>query len=105
MTRSMLALLRLYKLVLSPAISALGIHCRYTPTCSDYAADAVRKHGAWLGFWMTLARVQRCHPVRALGGSSGVDNVPALPDKPSALAPWKAGVWRHEDPHADADLS
>ena len=116
MKRLMLALLRGYKLVLSPAIRTLGIRCRYDPDCANYGIEAITRHGAWAGGWMTLARLQRCHPIAFLGGSSGVDNVPPLHDKPPAdipwWTPWKYGVWRHrterpsaESPtHADPDL-
>jgi putative membrane protein insertion efficiency factor len=42
------------------------------PTCSEYAAEAIRRHGAWIGFWLALFRVSRCRP----GGGSGYDPVP-----------------------------
>jgi putative membrane protein insertion efficiency factor len=41
--------------------------CRYTPTCSDYAVQAVEKYGAWIGGWMAAKRVGRCHPFAAGG--------------------------------------
>ena len=63
------ALVRLYRLTLSPLI---GFHCRYLPTCSDYADQALERHGLWAGGWMTLARLMRCHPF----GNSGLDFVP-----------------------------
>lgn len=106
MREAMLALLRGYKLVLSPALQALGIRCRHEPSCSSYAIEAVRRHGAWYGGWMTLARLSRCHPVRRLGGSSGLDNVPESLKSPSAWTPWKVGVWRIKDsPDADTHIS
>jgi putative membrane protein insertion efficiency factor len=40
----------------------LGGQCRFHPTCSQYAIDAVHKHGPWLGSWRTLKRIARCHP-------------------------------------------
>ena len=105
----MLILLVVYKYALSPVVAALGVRCRYDPGCSSYSREAITKHGAWAGGWMTLARLQRCHPVRWLGGSSGVDNVPDTVDKPPLFAPWQVGVWRHtptvDSEHADADLS
>ena len=105
-----LALLRLYKLVLSPVAQAFGARCRYEPSCSAYSAEAIARHGVWRGGWMTLARLLRCHPVRWLGGSWGVDNVPARAKAAPAWAPWRVGVWRHRNPthmchHADTDLS
>ena len=60
---------RAYRLVFSPWV---GFHCRYHPTCSAYALEALEKHGARRGLWLTLRRIGRCHP----GGSSGIDNVP-----------------------------
>ena len=46
--------------------------CRYTPTCSQYAIDAVKKHGPFKGIWLTIKRLLRCHP----WGGSGYDPVP-----------------------------
>lgn len=60
---------RFYRLVISPL---LGSNCRYTPTCSTYAMEALRKHGAIKGGWLSLRRIARCHP----WGGSGIDNVP-----------------------------
>jgi len=95
----MLSLLAVYKYALSPVVAALGVRCRYEPGCSSYSREAIKTHGAWRGGWMTLARLQRCHPVRWLGGSSGVDNVP-LENELSMRAvwwkPWLYGVWRHD---------
>ncbi len=56
----------------------LGPRCRYLPTCSDYATEAVRRHGAWRGGWLTMRRLARCHPVRWAGGGSGYDPVPPI---------------------------
>ena len=62
-------LIRAYRLFVSPL---LGANCRYTPTCSAYALDALQKHGAFKGGWLAIRRIARCHPL----GGSGVDNVP-----------------------------
>ena len=63
------ALIRFYQLTLS---SLLGRECRYLPTCSAYADEAIQRHGLWAGSWMGLARVCRCHP----WGGSGYDPPP-----------------------------
>lgn len=55
----LIGLIRAYQLVLSPFI---GNQCRFTPTCSWYARDAVERHGAIKGSWMALRRISRCHP-------------------------------------------
>lgn len=60
---------RAYRLFLSPW---LGHSCRYTPTCSAYALEALQRHGAIKGGWLTLRRLARCHP----WGGFGVDDVP-----------------------------
>ncbi|HMC26264.1 MAG TPA: membrane protein insertion efficiency factor YidD [Verrucomicrobiae bacterium] len=68
--------IRGYRLVVSPVLSVLavpfGLGCRFTPTCSQYALDAVKAHGAWRGSWLSIRRVCRCHP----WGGSGDDPVP-----------------------------
>jgi putative membrane protein insertion efficiency factor len=46
--------------------------CRHVPTCSEYAREAIARHGAWRGAWLAIARLSRCHPL----GSSGLDPVP-----------------------------
>jgi uncharacterized protein len=66
---------RLYRWVLSPAktflFGPLG-RCRFTPSCSEYALEAVRGHGAWAGSWLAIKRIGRCHP----WGGCGDDPVP-----------------------------
>lgn len=62
-------LVRGYQLLLSPY---LGGTCRYQPSCSRYALDALRQHGALRGGWLTLRRLGRCHPL----GGMGYDPVP-----------------------------
>lgn len=59
MQRLLQALIRAYQLTLSPF---LGSHCRFTPSCSRYAAEAIEKHGAARGSWLALRRIFRCHP-------------------------------------------
>ncbi len=62
---------RAYRLVLSPYV---GHGCRYQPTCSAYAMDALERHGAVKGGWLALRRIGRCHP----WGGSGYDPVPGV---------------------------
>ena len=62
-------LILLYRRLLSPV---LGRNCRYLPTCSEYAHDAVGEHGALRGGWIAMKRVGRCHPFR----EGGYDPVP-----------------------------
>lgn len=83
-----LGLIRVYQLTLS---AFMGRHCRYLPTCSEYASDAIRMHGAWAGMWMGLARIQRCRP----GGGEGFDPVPeTLSSDACWYLPWRYGVWQ-----------
>jgi len=58
-----------YRYSISPLI---GPRCRYTPTCSEYAIEAVKKHGVIKGGWLALKRISSCHP----WGGSGYDPVP-----------------------------
>lgn len=60
---------RAYRLLLSPWV---GHGCRFQPTCSAYSLEALARHGAVKGSWLTLRRLCRCHP----WGSSGYDPVP-----------------------------
>jgi putative membrane protein insertion efficiency factor len=62
-------LIRSYQLLISPV---LGPSCRYLPSCSDYAAEAIGRHGALAGTWLAVRRLARCHP----WGGSGYDPVP-----------------------------
>ena len=60
---------RAYRVILSPWV---GHGCRYQPTCSAYSLEALEKHGAIKGTYLTIRRIMRCHP----WGGSGIDNVP-----------------------------
>ncbi|NKB53732.1 MAG: membrane protein insertion efficiency factor YidD [Rhizobiaceae bacterium] len=66
-------LVRLYQLTLS---SFIGSNCRYLPTCSEYAYEAIARHGLWRGVRLSAARIARCNPWKSLGGSHGHDPVP-----------------------------
>ncbi len=58
-----------YRAAISPH---LGPSCRFTPTCSQYAIEAIKKHGPFKGFYLTVRRISKCHP----WGGSGYDPVP-----------------------------
>lgn len=62
-------LIKLYQWVISPL---LGSKCRYTPTCSQYGIEALKKYGLIKGLWLTIKRIARCHP----WGGHGYDPVP-----------------------------
>lgn len=62
-------LIRVYQYTLSPF---LGRSCRYTPTCSSYGVDAIKKHGPFKGGWLAIKRIASCNP----WGGSGYDTVP-----------------------------
>jgi putative membrane protein insertion efficiency factor len=62
--RLLIALLRAYKRWLSPL---LGPRCRFVPTCSEYAMQAIARHGALRGGWLALRRIGRCHPLNPGG--------------------------------------
>lgn len=55
----LLALLRAYQYAIRPL---LGANCRFYPSCSDYAREAIARHGAGKGSWLTARRLARCHP-------------------------------------------
>lgn len=61
--------IKLYQYTLSPM---LGAHCRHTPSCSNYAIEAIREWGVVQGIWLGTKRIARCHP----WGTSGYDPVP-----------------------------
>ena len=69
MKRVLIAAIRGYRYALSPW---WGAQCRFHPTCSQYASEAIDRHGALKGTWLALCRVGRCHPWRA----GGFDPVP-----------------------------
>jgi putative membrane protein insertion efficiency factor len=80
----LVGLVRAYRWFISPV---LGSNCRFEPTCSAYAEEALRRHGLWRGLWLAVCRVGRCHPWHA----GGWDPVPAAsggrPDgRPSSCA-------------------
>jgi putative membrane protein insertion efficiency factor len=77
------ALVRFYQLTLSGFV---GNSCRHLPTCSEYAYEAIARHGLWAGAWMGLFRIMRCGP----GGTHGIDRVPErLDDSYRWFLPWR----------------
>jgi uncharacterized protein len=68
--RIALGMIRWYQNVISPS---LGTRCRYAPSCSHYAAEAIETHGLGRGTWLAVRRLARCRP----GGGSGFDEVPS----------------------------
>lgn len=67
--RAVVGLIRLYQAYVSPV---KGPTCRFRPTCSEYAAEAVERYGVGRGLWLAVRRVSRCHPFHA----GGYDPVP-----------------------------
>jgi hypothetical protein len=73
MTRILLALIAFYRRWISPALHILTPGgCKFLPTCSEYAQQAIAWHGPWKGSWMALWRLVRCHPFTR----GGLDPVP-----------------------------
>mgnify|MGYP003300631735 FL=1 len=61
--------IKIYQIIISPL---LGPSCRFTPTCSQYAVEAIQKYGPFKGSWLSFKRILKCHP----WGGSGYDPVP-----------------------------
>ena len=70
----LIVLIRIYQMGISPW---LGNHCRFYPSCSQYACEALERYGALRGGWLAIRRVLRCHPWHP----GGVDPVPEPPPK------------------------
>ena len=76
LVRLLEAPIRLYRLVLAPFLPP---SCRFAPSCSAYALEALAIHGPLRGSALALRRLLRCHPIRFLGGGEGYDPVPPRP--------------------------
>jgi putative membrane protein insertion efficiency factor len=74
MKKILVLLIKFYQGAISPY---LGRNCRHIPTCSHYGIEALEKHGALRGSWLTFKRVMKCNP----WGTYGYDPVPEVPDK------------------------
>ena len=101
--RALLAVIRMYQKLLSPL---LGPRCRFAPSCSSYAAEAIASHGALRGGWLAVRRIARCHPFNPGGhdpvppsrsssatmeATSPAAGTPAvLETRPFGDPPWKA---------------
>jgi len=75
-----------YRHAVSPL---LGPRCRHLPSCSDYAQEAITRHGVWRGGWLAVSRFLRCHP----WGTHGLDPVPEVVEAQSPFTPWRYGRW------------
>ena len=75
LTMALVIPIRLYRLFLSPLV---GPACRFSPSCSEYAIEALHSHGPIKGTVLAAQRLSRCHPISWLGGSSGFDPVPPV---------------------------
>ena len=71
MRHPLILLIRLYQILLSPILPFNN--CRFYPSCSEYAAEAIARHGAWKGSWLSLKRLAKCHPFHK---HAGFDPVP-----------------------------
>ena len=78
MTKILIFIIKIYQYFISPF---LGNRCRFLPTCSEYFIEALRSHGFSVGFKLGIKRILKCHPFKKLGGSHGLDFVPAPVDK------------------------
>ena len=68
-----ISLIKFYKFFLSPLF---GQNCRFLPSCSEYFIECLETYGPIKGLYLGFKRIAKCHPVKILGGSSGIDLVP-----------------------------
>ena len=71
--KAVILIINIYKYFFSPL---LGNKCRFLPSCSDYCIECLKEHGFYKGMFFGVRRIIKCHPVKFLGGSSGLDLVP-----------------------------
>ena len=67
-------IIKFYQFCLSPLFGSNK--CRYLPTCSEFFIECIKIHGVGKGFYLGLKRILSCHPIKFLGGGSGLDYVP-----------------------------
>ena len=73
LTKIIIKIIKFYQYLISPL---LGNNCRYLPTCSEYFIESLELHGPLKGTYLGFKRITKCHPVKILGGNSGIDLVP-----------------------------
>ena len=71
--KAIILFINIYKYFFSPL---LGNKCRFLPSCSDYCIESLKEHGFFKGLYLSFKRIIKCHPVKFLGGNSGLDLVP-----------------------------
>ena len=80
MIKILILVIKIYQYIVSPF---LGNRCRFLPSCSEYFIDALKTQGLIRGFKLGSKRILRCHPIKSLGGSEGLDLVPDIKEKES----------------------
>ena len=80
MTKILILIIKFYKYFISPL---LGGRCRFLPSCSEYFIEALKTQGFKKGFVLGTKRILKCHPLKILGGSHGIDFVPEANNKDS----------------------
>ena len=78
MIKILVFIIKIYQYSISPLI---GNRCRFFPSCSEYFIESLKVHGSIKGTKLGLTRIIKCHPIKLLGGSSGLDLVPKKEDK------------------------
>ena len=71
--KAVILIINIYKYFFSPL---LGNKCRFLPSCSDYCIECLKEHGFVKGLYLSFKRIIKCHPIKFLGGNSGLDLVP-----------------------------
>ena len=71
--KAVILIINIYKYFFSPL---LGNKCRFLPSCSDYCIECLKEHGFFKGLYLSFKRIIKCHPIKFLGGKSGLDLVP-----------------------------
>ena len=71
--KTLILFINIYKYFFSPL---LGNKCRFLPSCSDYCVECLKEHGFFNGVYLGFKRIIKCHPIKFLGGNSGLDLVP-----------------------------